>query len=34
MATLKKLQAEKDNGEWENLNEQAKQQVVSNVHVI
>lgn len=26
MATLKKLQAEKDNGEWENLNEQAKQQ--------
>lgn len=27
MATIKKLQAEKDNGEWENLSEQAQQQV-------
>lgn len=26
MATLKKLQAEKDSGEWESLNEQAQQQ--------
>lgn len=26
MATLKKLQAEKDSGEWESLNEQARQQ--------
>lgn len=26
MATIKKLQAEKDNGEWENLSEQAQQQ--------
>ena len=26
MATLKKLQAEKDNREWENLSEQAQQQ--------
>ena len=28
MATLKKLQAEKDSGEWESLNEQARQQVI------
>ena len=27
MATLKKMQAEKDSGEWENLSEQAQQQV-------
>ena len=28
MATLKKLQAEKDSGEWKSLNEQARQQVI------
>ena len=27
MATLKKMQAEKDNGEWESLSDQAQQQV-------
>ena len=27
MASLKKLHSEKDNGEWESLNEQAREQV-------
>ena len=27
MATLKKMQAEKDSGEWESLGDQAQQQV-------
>jgi len=27
MATLKKMQAEKDSGEWESLSDQAQQQV-------
>lgn len=29
MASLKKLQSEKDSGEWESLNEQAREQVNS-----
>ena len=29
MASLKKLHSEKDNGEWESLNEQAREQVNS-----
>ena len=34
MATLKKLQAEKDSGEWESLNEQARQQVIKMPYTI
>ena len=34
MATLKKLQAEKDSGEWESLNEQTRQQVINMPYTI
>lgn len=34
MATLKKLQAEKDSGEWESLNEQAREQVINMPYTI
>ena len=34
MAALKKLQAEKDSGEWESLSEQAREQVSMNTPCI
>ena len=34
MATIKKMQAEKDSGEWESLSDQALQQVLATFHLL